>query len=470
MNTNVSDQQVAMDSHAGATLIISGPWRYLVMLAFFVIFVSSSFDLALNLVVAGYSFRLFYGVVLLLALPLLVQLCRGRPVRMQLVGMNYFILWFFVLTLFVANTSLLGRNLGYLLWLILSYTIVATMSYYVREGVNFRKLFYLYLLSFNVLAIFGLIQFALALVGVDFFVAQWWILGKLPRINGLSYEPSYYATYMIIGWSLYLFLYLQGVRRIYHINTMCWLAVITFALVLCSSRMGILIMVLTAAIVLAAQSLRGLSTHRVEKRYFWLLLLFLLVIFSAVALAVAYWEYVSFLLSGTGLFGESGHSVSIRSEAMTDLFKIFYNHPIIGYSLGGVPYARAELNDVILLSQAHAKEYEGINIFAELLVAGGIIGFSCFIAFIIALIRRPIALGTRLIGLHRIDVHITFALVGALIIELVILSFNQTILRPYLWVLLGFVNVTPMVMLQSDQIRVPDRRSVLSSGHGDVQA
>ena len=231
-------QGAGLSATGGEEQVSAWLWRYLVLLAFAVIFISSSFDLALNLVIGGYSFRLFYFIVILLALPMLVQLARGRPVRVHLVGFSWFMLWFFVLTLFVGNTSLFTRNLGYMLWLVLSYTVVVTMSYYVREGVDFRRLFYLYLLSFNVMALFGLLQFALALVGIDLFVAQWWIVGKLPRINGLSYEPSYYATYMIIGWAIYFFLYVQDVKRTHHLHTLFWLAVITAVLVLCSSRMG----------------------------------------------------------------------------------------------------------------------------------------------------------------------------------------------------------------------------------------
>ena len=54
-----------------------------------------------------------------------------------------------------------------------------------------------------------MIQFALPVLGLGApLVKQWWIPGFLPRVNGFSYEPSYLATYLLIG-----FVFASSLRR-----------------------------------------------------------------------------------------------------------------------------------------------------------------------------------------------------------------------------------------------------------------
>jgi hypothetical protein len=70
-------------------------------------------------------------------------------------------------------------------------------------------------------------------------VKQWWIPGELPRVNGFSYEPSYFATYLLIG-----FVFTGSLRRNRstllpsgRLLAIYWLTAI--GIILSSSRMGI---------------------------------------------------------------------------------------------------------------------------------------------------------------------------------------------------------------------------------------
>ena len=63
-----------------------------------------------------------------------------------------------------------------------------------------EKLMRGYLLSFVAIAAFGMFQWVAPALHLGHpFIRQWIRYGILPRLNGLSYEPSYFATYMIMG-------------------------------------------------------------------------------------------------------------------------------------------------------------------------------------------------------------------------------------------------------------------------------
>jgi len=57
------------------------------------------------------------------------------------------------------------------------------------------------------MGIIGLVQWILQFFGILFYLTQY---NSMHRINGFSYEPSYYASYMLIGWIIYAYLYEKG--------------------------------------------------------------------------------------------------------------------------------------------------------------------------------------------------------------------------------------------------------------------
>jgi hypothetical protein len=83
-----------------------------------------------------------------------------------------------------------------------------------------------------------------------------------------------------------------------------------------------------------------------------------------------------------------------------------------------------------------SKEFEGMNIFAEVLAASGIAGVVPFIFFIAAMVWKPLRLanesGPAYAALLR-------SLVRSLLFVLALLQFNQNILRPYLWIHLAIL-------------------------------
>jgi O-antigen ligase len=109
---------------------------------------------------------------------------------------------------------------------------------------------------------------------------------------------------------------------------------------------------------------------------------------------------------------------------------LFQNSPLIGYSLGGIAPAIAQLHGVTDLDFESVKEFEGNSIFVEVLAASGIFGFIPFFLFVWSIVWKPLALSKKLLSEQS---KILVALSLSLIFEFVILQFNQVILRPYLW-------------------------------------
>jgi hypothetical protein len=141
---------------------------------------------------------------------------------------------------------------------------------------------------------------------------------------------------------------------------------------------------------------------------------------------------VYFLLAGTGLEGAAAHSVASRSGALRDTFQIFLDSPIIGYSLGGVAAAIGKLHGWTVVSFEDAKIFEGNTVFLEVLAASGMIGFIAFASYVSALIIQPVRLIYRIRDQSARTLMI--AMLAALLFELLMLQFNQNILRPYVWI------------------------------------
>jgi hypothetical protein len=151
-------------------------------------------------------------------------------------------------------------------------------------------------------------------------------------------------------------------------------------------------------------------------------------------------------LNGTGLSDTAAHSVIQREDAFGDTLSAFAQHPIIGRSLGGVASGIAELHGETITSFEQSKQFEGMSIYAEVLAASGVFGILPFIWFSVSMIRKPLVLTRSADPLVR---GILRASVRSLLYGLLILQFNQNILRPYLWVHLAILASTYSVGMRA---------------------
>lgn len=401
-----------------------------ITLLYFLGVLTVSFDifLVINL---GFNFRfaqIAWGIPIAAAF-LLVLVNRRFVLPL---GFGALWLWFLFIVAFIPNAGLLSRGIGYAFWLGYNIALILATCYLFGRADKLLALVKWYLASYLFLAVFGLYQFLAPFLHLPAaFVVQWWP-GQIARINGFSYEPSYYASYMLIGWvcSAYLLkkrspLFDLRFLRAVHFAT-------TLALILSSSRMGWIMMAVwymhypIAFLVKLFRRRLSLPYLRASAGLLGLAMIAGLVIVMLVGV-----EKVSFLLNGLGLGGASAHSSGTRLRELSDTLTVFLESPWLGYSLGGISTAIGALRGVPITNLELAKYNQGMSIFAETLAASGILGFIPFVVYIVLLLWAPLRRAATLTDRPYAD--LLRALVLALAFELVILQFNQNILRLYLW-------------------------------------
>ena len=387
-----------------------------------------SSDLFLVFNVGGFALRFPQLITILLAIGWVCAIIKKGVIKIPLGGL-YLLLWAFVIVATIPNTTFLTRSLGYAFWLALNIVLIFAVVYFVNTENKAQTLFKWYLYSFVVLSIFGIIQFILPIVGLPApYITQWWTDG-IPRVNGFSYEPSYYATYLITGWVMMFYLMFDGKSTLFtRRKIMIFLSITTLALVLSSSRMGILVMGVWVARY-GLLFLKGLLMDTVKVKHLFIVAAATcsgIVLVGALILSGD-----TTLLAGTGLGGTPAHSVDIRSTDLEDTINVIKENPIYGVSLGGVAPAIGGTYGVTVTNQEVAKEYEGLAVFVEVLAASGFIGFIPFVLYIVTMIYRPFKRAAVIQNLAQKDMlrSMTYALMCLLLI----LQLNQNILRPYLW-------------------------------------
>ncbi|MGI8959613.1 MAG: hypothetical protein ACR2IV_07620 [Bryobacteraceae bacterium] len=356
--------------------------------------------------------------------------------------------WLLVQLFFSPVTDFWPKSLGYCFWLLLDLSLM--FSFVQLFSDNRRALISLlrwYLYSFGIVSAFGIIQFLLPLAGLPApLVADWWVPERVARVNGLSYEPSYYASYLVIGFVLAAALRHSQLRGLNPKTTRAiyWLS--ASAIVLSSSRMGIAFLLLDV-ISYPAKELLYLAKHPrrflfAPSRFKKLLPLAIsfgvlgLAAFGTIKFVKGNPEIVTMLIAGTGVYGATAHSVVAREDSFNDTLTVFEQHPWIGRSIGGVSSAIAELRGEQITSFKESKPFEGMSVFAEALAGSGLIGILPFVVFLIATIYKPVKLARSTPLFYSVWLR---ALVRALLFELAILQLNQNILRPYLWIHLAIL-------------------------------
>lgn len=390
----------------------------------------SSFDI-FGVINVGITIRLGQ-LVLLVPIAAGVRVALLKRARRPL-GWWSLIAWTAFVLAFAPNTTFLARNIGYCIWLLYSVALIfATVQLFTTlEQVEWLMRWYLY--SFLVVALFGIWQFVAPLIGVGApLVMQWWIPDRLARVNGFSYEPSYFATYMLIGWVLSAALVQHESHVLPRRHLRIVLAACTVAMIVSSSRSAWLVTALWWAqypLRLGLRLLRG----RVSLQALGYSLALAIVLIAAVLVLLAVGpRNALFLLAGTGIEGSTTHSLAARSGAAFDTFRVFVDSPFVGYSLGGVAAAIGHLHGVTVTTFEDAKFFEGNTVFLEVLAASGVVGFLAFAAYLYALIVRPFRLAATVTA--RGPRSLIIAMTWALVFVLVMLQFNQNILRPYLWI------------------------------------
>ena len=407
----------------------------------FVVFLTCSFDIFLTINL-GPTIRIAQLFVLFLLAAALISHRIGLTMKMPLGG-QYLIAWWCVQLAFVPVVEFWQKSFAYVAWLGLNIAMAfALVNLFAHNRGQIDKLLRLYLASYIFVAFFGIVQFMLPVVGgPSLLVQQWWIPGRIPRASGFSYEPSYYATYLIMG-----IVTLGSLRRsgITEFRTRAWTfgyLLMAFAMLLSSSRMGIFFLLLELAITPVQQLWKILKSPRLLLS---IRITGLRVVVAATLLCCTYiaireavnWvsenlQAVELLANGTGLLGTSSSSVDERGDNLRDTMRTIADHPWIGRSLGGITESVASYRGASPRTFEDTKDYESQAVFAEVVAASGLVGSIPFFCFLTVSIAAPLRLANRSSPIGAAWLR---ALVLALVFEWAILQFNQNILRLYLWV------------------------------------
>jgi hypothetical protein len=415
------------------------------MVTAILILCTSSFDIFL-VVNAGGNYRFCQIILPLLVALAIIKASRGH--RIPTLGGVGLCLWFLFQMAFIPATDFWPKSLGYCLWLSLDIGLMfAFVQLFSQDPPTLRTLMRWYLHSFAFIAAFGIFQFALPLLGLPgILIQQWWVPDALARVNGFSYEPSYFACYLLIGFVLVGSLRRARSTLLSRRALLTIYCLIAAAIVLSSSRLGIVFLL---ADVLVTQirpwlsffsDIRRLRIVRSKVRPLipsFLSLTFVLTLWGATVTVLENNPALLLMfLNGTGVSSTPAHSVIQREDSFEETIAVFVQHPLIGRSLGGISSAIAENRGETIHSFEDAKTIEGMSVFAEVLAASGVIGFIPFLCFLVATIRKPLKLARVAPPFYS---SLLRALVRSLVFTWAILQFNQNVLRTYLWVHLAIL-------------------------------
>jgi len=346
-------------------------------------------------------------------------------------NMSWLFLWMFITLLFTFNTEVISFNISYHLWMI--FNVLFVFLFYQLHDLEQHVLLSLYIDSFVIMATVGIIQFILGVLGIQLStITQWWIQGVLPRINGFSYEPSYYSTYMILGWGMcFYFMNFSkenlNLKMIFNLSVKNVYWLLTLAIILSSSRMAIIFIVCIEIFIKLIYPFKNKKIVKATlKKMFLFLLLFLLLILIIVFINKYVYD-LEFLLAGLGINGGTAHSKMERINKLETTLEIFKNHYLFGTGLGGVNVETAKFNGLNPF-MVDLSTITSINVTAELLLASGLIGFICFVVYIFKVFKLY----------NRADRYTKALLIGFAFI-IFMLQMNQNILRPYFWIHLALI-------------------------------
>ncbi|HVY81111.1 MAG TPA: O-antigen ligase family protein [Steroidobacteraceae bacterium] len=387
-------------------------------------------------VTLGFNFR-FSQVCLFAAL----ALC---PVLVYRMGVRTFPGWAwlygFALWLFATlpHSLFITRSIGYTFWAVTDILLVFVFVQTFRTEPALVRLIRYVLITYTCVAVFGLVQFALGLLGIDLLITQWWIPGVLPRINGISYEPSYFATYLLGGWVLANYL-LERRAPLPNRKLIKLCAVTTTAaLLLATSRLGWGMMLLWLVFRFAKRALLTLAGRRMRPRTAGLIVasplllgVLLLAVTPVLPRVVQTASEVSFLLSGLGMFGEPAHSAVTREGDVRATWRAFTAHPFTGTGIGAVPVEIAAARFRPVRTLEDAKPNEGMSIFVELLAGTGIVGTALFAGFGVAVAN---ACRRALAELPPWRAEILRGVAWSVLWVVLALQFSQNILRIWLFI------------------------------------
>ncbi len=431
---------------------------------------TSSFEIILNLNLGGVLHFAQFGVMILILLAIMQMAWTG--VVLWSPGSSALTLWAASQVVLMPVAGLPLYALEFTAQMLLSIGIYYAIPQFYGFSRYFDSLMRWYLYSFLAIAAFGLLQFATPLLGLPgILVTQWISHGRLARINGFNYEPSYFATYMLLGWVLLLDLRSTGARVVADRRWKYATIAVTAVLLFSTSRTAIAMVALEVGFRIAGKAWQKLQ----PPIYYWLrgrlvlpqisfqatsrLLLVVLAVLGSVAFLIHKVSDPTIFLQGTGLGSTAAHSVTTRNMQFERTFEVIRQHPFFGRGLAGVPADIAANEGAQVTRFDDLRIHQGFPAFVSIYAASGLFAFIPFAVFLwqtsmgAVLKSRPLLQtehGCWMHAMGRASLLVYFALMV-----------DQNFFRIYVWIHLAVFSIVAFRVqhpLRGREPIQPDRR------------
>ncbi|MFH1811352.1 MAG: O-antigen ligase family protein [Pseudomonadota bacterium] len=288
------------------------------------------------------------------------------------------------------------------------------------------------ILAATAIAMFGLLQWLVGALGGDPPLVTQWMEG-LPRINGLSYEPSYFAFSMVTVLGLALASFLRRPPLLHPLLAAGCSSVLVISLVLASSRSGWIGLAVITLCALAVIVTGWSRMERVQRRGLGVLasgyaLAALLLLISSSD------SYARMARRGFDL--EEQSSSAPRLEGVRQALGMFRDRPVLGVGLGQFGGALAREHGQVL-SPERMDQLVTFNLYAELAAENGLLGLGLVIAALLLVLRAC----WRLLRSRDpwANARGRALLLAAVVLFGIMYQFNQTLFRTDVWCLIGLV-------------------------------
>lgn len=390
--------------------------------------------------IGNYHIRVNNLVTLVLIVCLLIKF------RFQIlpIDKHFFLsMTFITLSVFLsfALSSYKNRCAVFMFWY--GFTLLGYLlaPYILMRIGDAHKLFSLYITSFVVVGSYAFLQMILPCLHVKDPYAKQMLTDTFVRPNALAYEPSFYALYMTPFIMMCNFHYLFSPQEnFYSLKKLTFIKIIFLNVLFIISASAGIIFAYGFFFIFIQFFVK--KNNGVKKRIFKFMASFCITLFTFLSLA-------PFLITNFFMkfffFGFISHgSFFHRWAGIKNAWTVFCENRLFGVGLGGYP---AYLFDAFLRSHGqyiffekelanqevkgnYLKLFEPTNVFTEILASLGVVGVLAFVYLIFIVCKKAF-------GSFKNNLNIN--LIISLFVMIIVLQFNQGILRTYVWVHLAMV-------------------------------
>ncbi|MDP3295459.1 MAG: hypothetical protein Q8M37_12090 [Nevskia sp.] len=413
----------------------SSPVIHRALLYFFIFTASFEIFLVVNL---GGNFKAAQVALILVAFSTLVRYSATGEKLILPNNLALLVAVLFLSLIYVPLSTLTGKSIGYSAWLALDILSVVLFINTFRTKASLMKMLRVFLMSFIFCSGFGISQQMLTFAGIEApLVTQYWLGGAFARINGFNYEPSFFSTYLMIGWVFCVYLTEHGEVTLgrHLVKVTLWMT--TLALFLCSSRMGWLMMILFFCRWPFYAAMHALLRHRVPKPLVRRCVFLALMGSSALIIVLLIFDLkeLGIIFNGLGVVEDYGDfSAEGRKSGYSTTFETALGHILFGSGFGGISAEIAGRQGFSITTIEESNDFAGFNVTFELVIAVGLSGMLLMYGYFASMVLSAVSTAKQLTATGDKELAIVVrGLALAFVWQILMLQFNQNILRVYTW-------------------------------------